>query len=71
MILPVKQVDVECDFSGIVWSRSVGKSAKLIPHSGRGYGTDTSRQRHDHARHPSRDTAIEGSAQRSSRAARS
>lgn len=53
-----------------VWSRSVGESAKLIPHSGRSYGTDTSRQRHDHARHPSSDTAIEGSAQRSSRAAR-
>ena len=39
----------------------MGESAKLIPHSGRSYGTDTSRPRHDHARHPSGDTAIEGS----------
>jgi hypothetical protein len=31
----------------------MGKSAKLILHSGRGYGTNISRQRHDHARHPS------------------
>ena len=53
-----------------VWSRSVGESVKLIRHSGRDYGTDTSRQRHDHARHPSCDTAIEGSAQRARRPAR-
>jgi hypothetical protein len=43
-----------------------GESAKLILHSGRTYGRDTSSQRHDHARHPSSDTAIEGSAQRTS-----
>jgi len=36
-----------------VWSRSVGESVKLILHSGRPYGTDTPRQRHDHARGPS------------------
>lgn len=47
-----------------VWSRSVGESAILIPLSGRGYGPGTSRQRHDHVRHPSCNTAIEGSAQR-------
>ena len=47
-----------------VQSRSVRKSAKLIPHSGRHYGPDTSWQRHDHARRSSCDTAIEGSAQR-------
>jgi hypothetical protein len=35
----------------------------LILHFGRRYGPDTSRQRHDYARHPSCDTAIEGSAQ--------
>src|SRR4051794_32862463 len=46
-----------------VWSRSVGESAKLIPHSGRDYGPGTSRLRHDHARRPNCDTAIEGSAQ--------
>ena len=34
--------------------------------SGRDYGTGTPRQRHDHARHPNCDTAIEGSAQRAS-----
>jgi hypothetical protein len=42
----------------------VRESGKLIPHSGRHYGPDTSWQRHDHARRPSCDTAIEGSAQR-------
>ena len=42
----------------------------LIPHSGRPYGTDTSRQRQDHARHPSCDTAIEGFDQRTCRAIR-
>ena len=42
-----------------VWSRSVGESAKLIPHSGRDYGPGTSRLRHDHARRPNSDTAIE------------
>src|SRR4029079_510500 len=47
----------------VVWSRSVGESAKLIPHSGRDYGPGTSRLRHDHARRPNCDTAIEGSAQ--------
>ena len=52
-----------------VWSRSVGESVKLILHSGRPYGTDTPRQRHDHARGPSCNTAIEGSAQRVSRPA--
>ena len=37
------------------------ESVNLIPHpSGRRYGTDTSRQRQDHARRPSSDTAIEG-----------
>ena len=46
-----------------VWSRSVGESAKLIPHSGGDYGPGTSRLRHDHARRPNCDTAIEGSAQ--------
>ena len=34
------------------------------------YGTDTSRQRHDHARHPSCNTAIEGFDQGASRALR-
>lgn len=53
-----------------VWSRSVGESVKMLLHSGRSYGTDTSRQRHDHVRHPSGNTAIEGSAQRTSRATR-
>ena len=53
-----------------VWSRSVGESVYLIRHTGRAYGTDTSRQRRDHARHPSCDTAIEGSAQRTRRPAR-
>ena len=52
-----------------VWSRSVGESAKLIPHSGRDYGPGTSRLRHDHARRPNCDTAIEGSAQGTSGAA--
>src|ERR1700733_15947219 len=47
-----------------VWSRSVGESGKLIQHSGRDYGPGTSWQRHDHARGPSCNTAIEGSAQR-------
>ena len=54
----------------VVWSRSVGESVYLIRHTGRSYGTDTSRQRRDHARHPSCDTAIEGSAQRTRRPAR-
>jgi putative tryptophan/tyrosine transport system substrate-binding protein len=36
----------------------VGKSAKLIQHSGREYRPGTSSQRHDHARRPSCDTAI-------------
>jgi hypothetical protein len=53
----------------VVWSRSVGESAKLIPHSGRDYGPGTSRLRHDHARRPNCDTAIEGSAQGTSGAA--
>ncbi|WP_316398932.1 M24 family metallopeptidase [Bradyrhizobium sp. 33ap4] len=53
-----------------VWSRSVGESAKLVLHSGRTYGPDTPWQRHDHARDPSGNTAIEGSAQRASRPAR-
>ena len=47
-----------------VQSRSVVESVMLIPHSGRPYGTDTSRQRQDHARRPSCDTAIEGFDQR-------
>jgi hypothetical protein len=42
----------------------------LIPHSGRPYGTDTSRQRQDHARRPSCDTAIEGFDQRACRVIR-
>jgi hypothetical protein len=41
----------------------VGESVKLIPHSGRDYGPGTSWLRHDHARRPNCDTAIEGSAQ--------
>jgi hypothetical protein len=47
----------------VVWSPSVVEQAKLIPHSGRSYGPDTPRQRHDDARPSSSDTAIEGSAQ--------
>ena len=46
-----------------VWSRSVGKSAKLIPHSGGIVARYFTRLRHDHARRPNCDTAIEGSAQ--------
>ena len=52
-------------------SRSVVESVNLIPHSGRRYGTDTSRQRQDHARRPSSDTAIEGFDQRARRSLRS
>ena len=51
-----------------VWSRSVGEPVNLILHSGRHYGPDTPRQGYDHVRHPSCDTAIEGSAQRAGRA---
>ena len=40
--------------------RSVMESAMLILHCGRPYGTDSSRQRQDHARRPSCYTAIEG-----------
>ena len=54
-----------------VQSRSVVESVNLIPHSGRRYGTDTSRQRQDHARRPSSDTAIEGFDQRARRSLRS
>jgi len=36
------------------------ESAMLMLHSGRPYGTDSSRQRQDHARRPSCYTAIEG-----------
>ncbi len=54
-----------------VWSQSVGESVKLPLHSEISYGTDTPRQRHDHAHHPSSDTAIESSAQRTRHAARS
>ena len=54
--------------SELVQSRSVGESGMLILHSGRHYGPSTSRQRHDHARHPNCDTAIESFAQRLSRA---
>src|SRR5262249_33101874 len=43
-----------------VQSRSVMESAMLILYSGRPYGTDSSRQRQDHARRPSCFTAIEG-----------
>src|SRR5262249_55617421 len=43
-----------------VQSRSVVESAMLMLHCGRPYGTDSSRQRQDHARRPSCDTAIEG-----------
>src|SRR6516165_6792566 len=43
-----------------VQSRSVVESAMLMLHSGRPYGTDSSRQRQDHARRPSCYTAIEG-----------
>src|SRR5260370_39084952 len=43
-----------------VQSRSVVESAMLMLHSGRPYGTDSSRQRKDHARRPSCYTAIEG-----------
>ena len=52
-----------CEAAGIrlvVQSRSVVESAMLILHSGRPYGTDSSRQRQDHARRPSCYTAIEG-----------
>ena len=56
---------------GYVQSRSVVESVNLIPHSGRPYGTDTSRQRQDHARRPSSDTAIEGFDQRARRSLRS
>jgi len=41
-----------------VQSRSVVDSAMLMLHSGRPYGTDSSRQRQDHARRPSCYTAI-------------
>jgi len=34
-----------------------------MPIGGISYGTGTSRQRHDHARQPNCDTAVEGSAQ--------
>ena len=44
----------------VVQSRSVMESAMLILHSGRPYGTDSSRQRQDDARRPSCYTAIEG-----------
>lgn len=30
----------------------MGESVKLIPYSGKHYGPDTSRQRHDHVRYP-------------------
>jgi hypothetical protein len=43
-----------------VQSRSVVESAMLMLHSGRPYGTNSSRQRQDHARRPSCYTAIEG-----------
>src|SRR5215471_2926686 len=43
-----------------VQSRSVVESAMLMLHCGRPYGTDSSRQRQDHARRPSCYTAIEG-----------
>jgi hypothetical protein len=39
----------------------------LIPHFGRPNGTDISRQRQDHARRPSCDTAIEGFDQKARR----
>src|SRR5262249_13393409 len=42
-----------------VQSRSVVESAMLMLHSGRPYGTDSSRQRQDHPRRPSCYTAIE------------
>ena len=44
----------------VVPSRSDVESAMLMLHSGRPYGTDSSRQRQDHARRPSCYTAIEG-----------
>ena len=53
-----------------VQSQSVVESGNLIPHSGRPYGTDTSRQRQDHSRRPSCDTAIEGFDQRARRTLR-
>lgn len=53
-----------------VQSRSVGESVKLALHSGRSYRPSSSQERHDHARDPSCDTAIEGSAQRASHAVR-
>ena len=44
--------------------RSVRTNQMLLQDSGRPYGTDTSRQRQDHARRPSCDTAIEGETRR-------
>ncbi|MBB3811297.1 hypothetical protein FHS81_003411 [Pseudochelatococcus contaminans] len=49
-----------------VQSRSVMESVNPAPHSRRDYGPDTPWQGHDYARHPSGNTAIEGSAQRAS-----
>ena len=43
-----------------VQSRSVVESAMLMLHSGRPYGTDSSRQRQDHARRPSCYTSYAG-----------
>src|SRR5258706_15497215 len=47
------------------------ESVMLIPHSGRPYGTDTSWQRHDHARRQSSNTAIASFAPRVSGAIQS
>lgn len=53
-----------------VQSRSVVESVYLILYFGRSYGTGTSRQRHDNARRPSGNTAIESYGQRHSPALR-
>ena len=47
-----------------VWSRSVMASIILIDHHGRHYGTGTTRQRQDDARHQSGNTAIASFGQR-------
>ncbi len=49
-----------------VQSQSVVESVYLILQSGRSYGTGTTRLRHDHARRPSCNTAIESFGQRAS-----
>lgn len=52
-----------------VFGPGVWGLSQTSPSFWEGYGTDTPWQRHDYARHPSGNTAVEGSAQRISRAA--